>query len=309
MSLLRMSRLLPALFLSVFVAASGVVRAQVEEETSPRGKGGKGVDSEFSTRGAEDQRLENMTPEQRLEHQMRRGSRGQCQFVAACQPARMMPGQSGTLRVTAILRDRFVLPSPAPVTVVPAMQSGAAEIGELVALPAAPGRLARAYLGQPVYENTAVFEAPVTIGTGATIGEKQPIAFDLKFDLYDGETGQALGRFLERVSTEVEIAPTIDPQVEGRTTPVAKPPVQPAAAPVRSGPTAAADQGDSREAPVTALSGTAGTVAASDGVAEPAAPVGGGEQPVVVEGGVPTLLLVGGGALLLLIVLLLLRRR
>ena len=254
-----------------------------------------------------------MTPDERLDANKRRGSKAHCRFVATCRPPKLLPGQSGVMLVTAILQGQAVLPAPLSMTMSPRVKPNSVQIGTLIAHEAMPGTMAKAYLGRPVYENTAVFEVPVTMGTNAKLGEKTPVAVDLQFDIYHGDSGQAIGRFIERVSTDVEVAAHVDPQVAGR---VSRPKAEPKRAPVVPTPVTnsvktSGDDSDSDAA------GPKGKVIPVQGPAEPAPEVTeteteeSGDLPSMkgTDAGLPWMLILGGGGFLLVIVLLLLRKK
>ncbi|HEB54091.1 MAG TPA: hypothetical protein ENI87_12630 [bacterium] len=276
-------------------------------------KGKPGPDGELTP-----EKLRNMTPEERLEHGKRRGSRGLCTFVAACRPPKLLPGQTGTVLISAILQGKSVLPAPSQVVMLPPSSASPLSFGGLTAHPATPGSMAKAYVGRPVYENTAEFEVPVTVPATAKLGEKLPVSFDLQFDLYDGNTANVLGRFIERVSTEIVVGPHLDPEVEGRKAPVApkEPEVRPQ--PVETTADAGGTSDRGRAAP-DVLTGSAGSVPEPDGgsaVGDGSGPdeaesggTSGGLPPTSDEGGLPLPLLAGGGVILLVIVLLLARRK
>jgi hypothetical protein len=191
-------------------------------------EGGRGVKSPAELRKARQElsdkeigenkggKWANMTPEERLNASIRRDAKGHCRFVAACRPAKLMPGESGTLLISAILQGSAVLPAPLQMTMTPRVPAESLAVGDMIVQPAEPGVLAKGYLGRPVYENTAIIEVPVTMGSSAQIGSKQSFAVDLQFDIYDGTSTQIVGRFLERVSTEIEVGQHIDPAVAGR---------------------------------------------------------------------------------------------
>src|SRR5215207_4590125 len=60
---------------------------------------------------------ENLTPEQRLARNITNGASAYCRFAAKLMPAKLMPGQSGILRVVATLQGHAVLPAPAQIEV------------------------------------------------------------------------------------------------------------------------------------------------------------------------------------------------
>src|SRR5690606_25952266 len=127
----------------------------------------KGEPDDGAVQGERDEKWSQMTPEQRLEASVRRGSKAHCTFVGTCRPPQLLPGQSGTMIISAILRGPSVLPAPLAMTMTPRVAAGVATLGGLTARPALPGTMSKAYLGQPVYENTAVMEVPVVMGTQA----------------------------------------------------------------------------------------------------------------------------------------------
>lgn len=256
-----------------------------------------------------DESWEKMTPEQRLNHNIRHGASTYCTFTATPKPARLMPGQSGIIVVTAILRGDAVLPAPATLEVLSPPQQGLATLGAPSFRPAEAGKLAKGYLGRPVYDNWAIFEVPVTMSTEAVVGKKQPIALEMRFDLYDGNSAQAVGRFIDRTSTEIEIGLALDPAVAaGRRAPAVVPtgestsPTAAASSDAQAGRKPAEPSRHVEAAPV-ASTGDSGAASPAVGRTE--------EFPAVAEeeGVVPMPLLLGGGALVIALLLLLLRRK
>ncbi len=251
--------------------------------------------------------LENLTPEQRLERGTRSGASNYCRFIASIRPARLLPGQTGTMYVVASLQGQAVLTAPAPLQVTSPAQQGIVTLGAPTFHPAEPGRLAKGYLGVPVYDNTAILEIPVTVAANAPIGQKQAVNVDLKFDLYDGVTTQVVGRFVDRAVAEVEVGRSADPSVS-------MPVVEQQGAPVdaaRSERAPVAGDGDSVGVRPSALAGDAAVPApAPAATVEPQPRDMVTEGPPAPEGGGSThLLLLGGGALVLLLVVMLVRRK
>lgn len=275
----------------------------------------QGMKRKGETDAEMEERWANMTPDERLDAGKRRGSKAHCRFVAACRPPKLLPGQSGVMLITAILQGQAVLPAPLNMVMTPRVKEGTASLGNLAARPANPGTIAKAYLGRPVYENTAVFEVPVTLGKDAKLGEKTPLAVDLQFDIYHGDSGQAVGRFIERVSTDVEVAPHVDPQVVGGRGEREAP--QPKPTPVVEQPKPAKSDDASQPDSNTLGGGEANTIPVSDttpsGNPEEASDpqTGGGDLPpaVVDEGGLPLPLMIGAGVFLLVIALLVMRKK
>ena len=309
----------PAMLLLRAIAAATLLVAllpcQVEEvggeadvrgaEVERRMKEGKGMRGEAGEKEAE----ANLTPEQRLARNITSGAGAYCSFQLSVVPAKLMPGQSGTLRVLAALRGNSVLPSPAPLEMVGPTAQGSLMLGALSPQPAGPGRLAAAYLGRPVYDNYAVFEVPVAMAGDAALGSKHVAAVDMRFDLFDGNTAQPIGRFVDRVSMEIEVGRVADPEVRGLARGGSAPPAE---APTTGTPSAAPGA-----APVAGLDRPlTGRVLVADTTPATAAPTAAepppaeSSQPTVDEaGGVPVGLLVGGAVAAVVLGLLLLRRK
>jgi hypothetical protein len=261
-----------------------------------REKGERGEKGEI-----DDSRL---TPEQRLARHVISGANQHCRFIATVTPRKLLPGQTGTLRVLATLQGHAVLPSPANLEFVGQPQQGLVTLGSLVLQPATAGRIESGYIGRPVYENYAVMEMPVTMASSASIGSRHAIGVDLKFDLYDGTSCNPIGRFVDRANTEIEVGPVADPAVRGAAVtateepkpvpvPVAKPPEPEKPVPLEA---------NTHPAPSVPEPGPAPTVSTPP---QPNAPF-----PIDDAGGpLPLPVWIGGGVLLLGVVLLLARRK
>lgn len=279
------------------------VRSAQEER---RLKAAAGESGDKSAKGEIDD--ERLTPEERLARHITSGAQAYCRFFASVTPSKLMPGQTGTLKILATLQGHAVIPSPARLEMIPRAQQGAISLGGMVVQPAEVGRLEKGYLGRPVYENYAVMEVPVTMAPTAVLGSKHAVAVDMKFDLYDGNSAQPIGRFLDHATTEIEVGKALDPEVKGmarRPTVVAPAPSEPPAKssepqhPVAVAPTPPPLQGKVL-VPEPAVP-----------AAQPAVPDSPTETlPLADDGdGMPVPLLVGGGALLLGVVFLLARKK
>lgn len=289
---------------------AAIAPCQVEEAGSPdvRAAEGERGGKEGPLKGVKGEvPEENLTPEQRLARNVTSGASAYCRFSASVTPAKLLPGQSGTLKVLAALQGNTVLPVPAPMELVAPSQQGALALGPMVAQPAAPGRLAAAYLGRPVYDNYAIFELPVTMAADAAMGSKHIASVDMKFDLYDGSSAQPIGRFMDRVSLEIEVGRVPDPAVQGFAPTAPEPDATANAAPAAA---PASKPDATASAKPNSLAGTVVVPEAAPAVAAEPGEVGDGPAPVVQPGaGLPLPLLVGGGGVLLLVVALLLRRK
>lgn len=141
-------------------------------------------------------------------------ARGQCRFDGAVQPKRLMPGQTGSLRVTMILEGDAVMTSPSALQLKAA--PGSMEIATWSLQPPTQARVAQAYLGQQVYDNWALVEAQVVMPTNARIGEKRNVVLELDFELHHGTSGQSLGNFHETVAIPCEVGIAAAPAVAVR---------------------------------------------------------------------------------------------
>lgn len=141
------------------------------------------------------------------------GARGYCRIETSVRPVRLLPGQTGRAFVTLMFEGDAVMSATSTVDVQPLAQPSPLAFGAPVLSPPEPGKLAQAFLGQPVYDNWLVLEMPVTMAEGLPVGSKQNAALTLGFDLASGRTGQPIGRFSERANFVVEVGLVRDPAV------------------------------------------------------------------------------------------------
>lgn len=271
------------------------------------GLDGKKIESEEELQRLVEE-FEKLTPEERLARNISNGASAHCRFYTSFRPAKLMPGQSGTMLVTMTFHGAAVLPAPPAIEMVSGPRQGPVTVGALAVRPAEPGRLASGYLGRPVYDNFAVFEIPVTLTGEAPIGSKQPVSVELKFDLYDGVSAQPIGRFVDRATGEIEVGQQPDPKV---------------AVPPRSGEVAAASV---RAEPVASLPSTAAAPSTAPGPAalagrvgqvqesQPSPPVaddtsGSLPLPSASAAGLPLLPILGGALLVVGVAILLIKKR
>ena len=218
----RHIRLLPVLALVLVTSALSAQQPGEGNSLTPeqikamrRNRAEKGMVKGDGREAASDANWEQMSPEEKLRSNVRRGAKTYCRFNVSCRPAQLLPGQSGVLMIVASLLGSAVLPTPLNLSVTSRVPSNSVVMGDFSARPAPIGTMSEAYLGQPVYENTLVLEVPVTMGSTLALGDKQSVAADLQFDIYDGESGRPVGRFIERVSMDILIAAHLDPVVAG----------------------------------------------------------------------------------------------
>src|SRR5262245_44213520 len=93
----------------------GQEETRVEEMARQRAKQAeaRGEKADGGDKG-DKEREENLTPEQRLARYITNGAGAHCRFLATVKPLKLMPGQSGTMLVTAVLQGHAVIPSPPP---------------------------------------------------------------------------------------------------------------------------------------------------------------------------------------------------
>lgn len=309
--------LFPLLALAVVGAAqekptteADKIRAE-KERAIKEAKGGGGEGAEGVKQGDQDFVDGKLVQREPMVHS---GSRGFCRFDAAVQPKRLMPGQSGTVLVTIVLEGDAVLASASSMQVRPTGQG--LTFGGWSLRPPTAATVAKAFLGQPVYDNWGVIEIPVTMPQSAPLGSRQVLPLDFEFDLVSGSTGVALGHFIERAVASCEVGVTTDPVVAAPAA-VAQPPVVPRA----SEPTPSATKPDGGVPPgpaaaAAAIEGSAMVVeppkASGSGAAESREPEAALDSPEVAAEGLPPMLLVGGGGVavvLLLVIATAMRRK
>lgn len=141
-------------------------------------------------------------------------ARGQCRFDGAVSPKRLMPGQTGALRLTMIFEGDAVLASPSALQLKPV--AGSFQLASWNLQPPTVARIAPAYLGQQVYDNWALIEAQVVMPSEARIGERRNIVLEVEFDLHHGSSAQPLGHFRETVSIPCEVGVSNQPPITVR---------------------------------------------------------------------------------------------
>lgn len=254
--------------------------------------------------------LNRLTPEERLARNVTHGFGSFARVHTGLKPSRLMPGQTGKLTIIVAFLGDTVVPSPPPVTMLSATQQGALTMGAFAFQPAKEAKLAKGFVGRPVYDNYLAIELPVTVAASAAMHSKHPVKVDFQVDLYSGTSGTVMGRFVDSAAHVVEVGPSPDPAVS-----FANPPANGGtAAPEPRGHAAE----ETRE-PVRSAEPEPAPIRAADGddVAVAPAPVapqdrsGGGSPIPEVEatGGFSPMLLIGGGAVVLLVLVMLLARK
>lgn len=240
-------------------------------------------------------------------------ARGQCRFDGAVAPKRLMPGQTGNLRVTMIFEGDAVMTSPSALQL--KAGPGSMELASWTLQPPTVARVAPAYLGQQVYDNWALIEAQVVMPSNARMGEKRNVVLEVEFDLHHGTSGQSLGHFRETVAIPCEVGLANSPAVAVRTGQAgAGTPVDPSAAPVEAKGPGADAQPQATKPANPSPSAADLTEPAKVGSANPSQnePEVASEGGLEAEGASPSGWMLGGGAaaaFLGVLLALLLRRR
>ncbi len=217
-------------------------------------------------------------------------------FVVSTKPARLAPGQSGTLIVVVSLQgDAIVVPGGTIGVTYPSTQ-GPITLGAFTVRPPKPGTLYKAFLDRPIHEKVLQIEIPISV-QGGTAYDRYPVHLELALDMTSGGSGDAMGTKKGPVSHQVLVGnpmPTPVPLVG------AVPANVGTAGPADTTPAGPADTTprDTVQAPgngVGAAAPTPGdaprnvaTSNATDGVA-PAAPTGGDQTLLYVVAGVAAL--------------------
>jgi hypothetical protein len=231
------------------------------------------------------------------------------QFRVHTRPARLMPGESGTLIVTALLKGNAVLPAPNPLQMTSPPQQGQLAFGAPAFREAGPARLEKAFLGRPAYDNFVIMELPLTLGPDAKVGTKLPVNIALDYELLDGEQGTSLGRFSDAAIGAVEVGRAPDPAVQGGYQRPDFGELLPATQRIESVPAAAVPTATN---PLPAISGAAAAVPEQPESVPTVAAGGEPERPmplVAQDEGLPWALILGGAGLLALVLLLALRKK
>lgn len=241
------------------------------------------------------------------------GARGHCRFDLTVDPVRLAPGQTGLLRLVMVFEGEAVMLAPANLQPIFTPDQGPLKLGSFTVRPASPGKVAPAYRGQPVYDNYAIVEVPVTMDSTARVGVKFPVNLAFQFDLHHGVRAQPIGTFTEHARVEIECGQAPDPAVAasgGRPAPVADV-VERAAERGRSGGiTPAARQPEAQRSRADAAAVGEVPAASRPPAGEPDEATEEAEPIRVGDDQHSMLLLFGGAAVgLLLVVLLFLRRR
>jgi hypothetical protein len=221
-------------------------------------------------------------------------------FETSCQPAIVLAGERGTVRVLMTLRGESVMLDPPPVTFKIAPQQGELTVlGEPTFLPADSSGMAPALKNIPAYDNFAIFTLPFEVSKDAQPG-KQHLALSVRYELFNGQKGGVIGTFTDHLGIDVQVVAEKPKQVSVINS--LKGDKAPTTTNAAASGTAASNGNDSQP-----LSGSANqvTTAAAEADIESAPE----PAPSVAATPTPWILYGSAGALLLAIVLMLTRRR
>ncbi len=147
---------------------------------------------------------------------------GQCQFDVSVHPEKLMPGQTGTVRIVMILQGDSVMESAADLRIARPDPHGDTKsllaLGPATIRPPQPANLAAAYRSRQVYDNWAVVELPVTMSPAAPLGSLQSIEIDALFRLHEGSTGRRFGEYQSPLLIACEVGAVPDPAVRPTST-------------------------------------------------------------------------------------------
>lgn len=136
-------------------------------------------------------------------------------FTAAMDPPAVAPGGAGTMTVVMALTGDAVLPEPPPAKFTFAGRQGALLVtGQPTFRPAESPGSAPALKGLPCYDDFAIFDVPFTVDAAAPIGVHE-LEVAIQFELWNGQKGGLIGRFLDPVSAQVTVARTVAESTAG----------------------------------------------------------------------------------------------
>ena len=144
-----------------------------------------------------------------------RAPKGHCRFELSIKPEKLLPGQSGKGTVLMIFQGDAVLEEAARFQLESLQTQSLLSVGPMSRLPASLSTVAEAYRGRAVYDNWAIMEFPISMSPDAPLGSKQLHTLKASFELHDGNSGQSLGDFEQRIAFACEVGVKPDPFVQG----------------------------------------------------------------------------------------------
>ena len=165
-----------------------------------------------------------------------------CSVVSMGSPARIAPGETGTLTILLAMQSHAVIVPGSQLQLNYEPTQGEISLGTWELKPPPLGSLEPKFKGQPVYENTAQIEIPIRVAGGAP-HQKHRVKALVEVNLTDGNTGNPLGAFRAEAAAEANVGPSLP-----------KPPVRfvPRTAPANP---AAATAGESASRPAPGAQG------------------------------------------------------
>ena len=225
--------------------------------------------------------------------------------TAHLRPRRLAPGESGKLSVLVQLRRDNVVPGGATARLELAADNGPLILGVPELMAPGKGTPNTKFAGQPVYEGTMVFLAPVTIREDAKPGMYQ-VRGTVHAEISDSKTGRKYGLFRTEVQGKVRVGPSLTPKAKNA------PRVPRQAGPADTVPdtTARARPPERKDAVAPRVDAPESASAQPGQSAPPAANVTPSPVPAAAPPtGISFVLLAGLGLAVVLILLLLVRRR
>lgn len=302
----------PALLLCC-VSLAGLLRAQNPDKIDQKRGSGDIPDAGVTEEGMADEKVQKlMGADGEVKGKTHPTGRTDlprfCDFIGSARPSPMPPGTSGTFNVIAVLKGDGVISDASGVKLDYQRQQGPLSLGEPMWPTARPGKLAAAFEGRPVFEDTMVVSIPVTVVAGTPFG-KYAVQAQVSANLSQGSNGGALGELKTTVTAVVEVAPATAALDVASRGPEAPSTTNAEAA--AHDPKSAAHQSGSGAAPTAAMQARGQALAPEmvngDDAQDPTSPTSPPRPPE--KDGQSMLLMVGGGFLALLLIVLLLAKK
>lgn len=139
---------------------------------------------------------------------------GRCRFDWSLQPEKLLPGQTGVLKVMMIMQSKAVMRSGSDLKASQRQPAGRLVLGDVTVSPPRISNLAKAYEGKPIYDDWALLEIPITMAADAPLGSRQTAVLEADFELHDGVSGTSMGRYQQLIRVHCEAGTVSDPEVQ-----------------------------------------------------------------------------------------------
>ena len=133
-------------------------------------------------------------PERVRGHQSEIGGRAYCGVLPGFDPRRFGPGQSGRLSIVLALQSKAVLEPGSEFTLSYEARQGPVRLGEWTRRPARRSKHYSRYADNPVYDETAQIDIPVSVDGGAAHGN-YTLRLRMQTVFHDGVSGEVLAQY------------------------------------------------------------------------------------------------------------------